>query len=318
MPTGSGFVFGPVRSRRLGWSLGINNVPAKTCTYSCVYCQLGRTDRARVVRSRFHDPAHIVAAVSDRLLACRAAGQPVDYATFVPDGEPTLDHGLGETIRAIQGLGIRVAVLTNGSLLWQSDVRADLASADLVSVKVDAVREETWREIDRPIGTLRHVTVLEGLRHFAAEYAGSLLTETMLVAGLNDGDADVRATADFVDALEPVHAFVAIPTRPPAEAWVRAPTMDAARCVCDRFRAYWVPTSCLLEETDERAAPFAVSPNAAAGLLAIVAVHPMTESAARDYLERAGAGWSIAEALLEERRVVAVRHGGRTFLRAAR
>ena len=109
--------FGPVRSRRLGWSLGINNVPPKTCTYSCVYCQVGATDRARREREVFFEPGAVVAAVRERVAACQAAGQPVDYATFVPDGEPTLDRHLGEAIRGVAALGVRVAVLTNGSLL---------------------------------------------------------------------------------------------------------------------------------------------------------------------------------------------------------
>jgi wyosine [tRNA(Phe)-imidazoG37] synthetase (radical SAM superfamily) len=307
--------FGPIRSRRLGWSLGINNVPAKTCTYSCVYCQVGATDRARLERATFCEPDEVVTAVRDRLAECRAMDQAIDYATFVPDGEPTLDRHLGAEVRGIAALGLKVAVLTSGSLLWRDDVRAELMPADWVSLKVDSVDEASWRRVDRPIGGLRLETVLEGMRRFAAEYRGDLVTETMLVSGLNDDEASLIRTAAFVSALDPLRAYVAVPTRPPAEPWVRAPSADAARDAAGIFAAADVPTSCLVEESE---GPFAVVGDPGQGLLGIVAVHPMTETAARDYLVRSGAGWSVAQALIDSGRIEAVRHGWRTYLRGAR
>jgi wyosine [tRNA(Phe)-imidazoG37] synthetase (radical SAM superfamily) len=307
--------FGPVRSRRLGWSLGINNVPPKTCSYSCVYCQVGATDRARLERAEYFAPAAIVDAVALRLAECRAAGQPVEYATFVPDGEPTLDLHLGEAIRDIAGLGLRVAVLTNGSLLWRADVREELAAPAWVSLKVDAVDEAIWRRLNRPIGNLRLEPVLEGMRRFAAEYRGDLVTETMLVAGVNDDGETLKRTAAFVSALEPLRAYVAIPTRPPAEAWVRGPSIAAAHRAAEVFRAVELPTELLVEDVADGFAP---STDPAAGLLGIVAVHPMTEADAREYLARSGGDWSTAQRLLDEGRLVAVRHGRGTFLRTRR
>ena len=308
--------FGPVRSRRLGWSLGINNVPPKTCTYSCVYCQVGATDRARLERAEYFAPEVIVDAVFTRLAECRTAGQPVDYATFVPDGEPTLDLRLGEVIRGVAGLGLKVAVLTNGGLLWREDVREELMAADLVSVKVDSVDEATWQRVNRPIGNLRLETVLDGMRSFAAEYRGDLVTETMLVAGINDDEASMEQTARFIGALEPLRAYVAIPTRPPAEPWVRAPSVDTARRAAGIFRAAELPTELLVE--DDCAETFSLSSDPAAGLLGIVAVHPMSFADARTYLARSGGHWSAAQRLLDEGRLVEVRHGGRTFLRTRR
>jgi wyosine [tRNA(Phe)-imidazoG37] synthetase (radical SAM superfamily) len=314
-PSALPVAFGPVRSRRLGWSLGINNVPPKTCSYSCVYCQVGATDLARVERTSHVAPTDIAAAVGARLEQCLSRGQPVDYATFVPDGEPTLDSHLGEAIREVAALGLDVAVLTNGSLLWRDDVRSELAAAAWVSVKVDTVDEPIWHRLNRPIGRLRLAAVLDGMRRFADEYRGDLVTETMLIPGLNDDAASVARTSAFVSALGPLRAYVAIPTRPPAEPWVRMPTIDAVRRAADAFRAAEVPTTCLIDELET---PFAPADDPDAGLLGIVAVHPMTEDDARDYLARSGADWSVAQALLDQGRIVTVRHRRRTYLRARR
>jgi wyosine [tRNA(Phe)-imidazoG37] synthetase (radical SAM superfamily) len=142
--------FGPVPSRRLGRSIGINHIPPKTCSYACVYCQVGRTSRLRTARRAFYAVDDIVADVARKVDDARAAGEPVDYLTLVPDGEPTLDINLGQVIERIKPLGVKIAVISNGSWLWRADVRRALAGADWVSVKVDAVRPDVWRRINRP------------------------------------------------------------------------------------------------------------------------------------------------------------------------
>lgn len=307
--------FGPVRSRRLGWSVGVNNIPAKTCSYACVYCQVGATDRARLDRAPFLDPGEIVAAVRTRLVECRAEGQAVDVVTFVPDGEPTLDAHLGEALRGVAALGPDVAVLTNGSLLWRDDVREDLIAASWVSIKVDTLDPATWTRLNRPIGGLRLDTVLDGVRRFAAEYRGDLVTETMLVAGMNDDDASLERTAAFVSALAPLRAYITLPTRPPTEPGVRAPSHETACRAAGIFHAAEIPVSCLLEDIED---PFTIIGDPTQALLGIVAVHPMLESSARDRLARSGADWSVAQALLDSGRITAVHHAGRTYLRGAR
>ena len=128
-------VYGPVPSRRLGRSLGINNVPPKTCSYSCLYCQLGRTLRVEVEPGSFYKIPRIAEQVGTKLKRAADKGELVDYVTFVPDGEPTLDADLGREIEVLKTLGVRVAVITNGSLLWREDVRQNLRHADWVSLK---------------------------------------------------------------------------------------------------------------------------------------------------------------------------------------
>jgi len=154
--------FGPVPSRRLGRSLGINNIPPKVCTYSCVYCQLGRTIKMQVERRAFYEPEDILRDVQDKVEKAREAGESVDYLTFVPDGEPTLDINLGREIELLRPLGIKIAVITNSSLIWREDVREALMKADWVSLKMDSVREEVWRRINRPHGSLQLTSILDG------------------------------------------------------------------------------------------------------------------------------------------------------------
>jgi len=222
--------FGPVPSRRLGQSLGVNNIPPKICTYACVYCQLGRTPRMQLTRQAFFRPEATAKVVLRRLEECDRAGVRVDYLSVVPDGEPTLDANLGELLMKLHELGPPVAVITNGSLLDRSDVRSELALADWVSVKVDAVRETTWRSVDRPHGKLRLEPILEGLRTFADSFSNVLVTESMLVAGVNDGEDDLEALTEFLAEVRPTVAYLGVPTRPPAEWWVRsAASADVVR-----------------------------------------------------------------------------------------
>lgn len=216
-------IFGPVPSRRLGRSLGINNIPPKSCTYSCIYCQVGPARRTEVVPHAFYDPERIVRDVERHLSQLRERGECVDYLTFVPDGEPTLDDHLGDTIERLRPLGIPVAVISNGSLLSRQDVRERLSQADWVSVKLDAVDPETWRQVNRPDPALDHEAMLDGMLQFASGFQGTLATETMLVAGVNDDDANAEAIGGLIKHIAPHRAYLSVPIRPPAEQRVRPP-----------------------------------------------------------------------------------------------
>ncbi|HUT58534.1 MAG TPA: radical SAM protein [Phycisphaerae bacterium] len=302
--------FGPVPSRRLGRSLGINNIPPKTCTYSCVYCQLGRTTKMQVERGPFNDPEEILRAVQDKVEKAREVGEPVDYLTFVADGEPALDINLGQEIELLKQSGIPIAVITNSSLVWREDVREALLEADWVSLKVDAVEEETWRGVDRPHGMLGLAAILNGVLEFGRDYAGTLATETMLVADLNDGPESIARVADFLARLRPAAAYLSIPTRPPAEAWAHAPDEEALN------RAYQILSDKVGQveyligyEGDA----FAFTGNVEEDLLSITAVHPMREDAVSAFLARAAANWSVVKQLIERDQIVQTVYRGDTF-----
>ena len=304
--------FGPVPSRRLGRSLGINNIPPKVCSYACVYCQVGRTAELTPERRGFYPPEDVVRQVETRVHEVRKRGEAIDYLAFVPDGEPTLDAHLGKEIAALRPLGIPVAVLSNASLVDREDVQTDLLRADWVSLKVDAVREDIWHRLNRPHGRLRLDDQLRGGLRFSGRFAGTLATETLLVAGLNDDEGHVDDLGRHLETLGPDLAYLSVPTRPPAEEWVRAPEDDVV------FRA-WQSLATRLPETrvelligDEGNA-FASTGDARADLLAITAVHPMRVEAVADLLARTRQGWPVVEALVEERLLARREHGGRTF-----
>jgi len=309
--------FGPVPSRRLGRSLGINNIPPKICTYSCAYCQLGRTIQMQVDRRVFYEPQEVVNDVEDKVIRAREAGERIDYLTFVPDGETTLDIGLGQEIELLRPLGIKIAVITNSSLLWRADVRKDLLKADWVSTKIDSVQQEVWRKIDRPHGALSLASILDGAMEFAQMFEGQLVTETMLVAGLNDSERDINQVAAFLTRLKPVKAYISIPTRPPAEAWVHSPTEEVIN------RAYQTFSSVL--ETPRSKHPtveyligyegnaFAFTGNIEEDLLSITSVHPMRQDAVSEFLERAEGDWDVVHQLITQDKLVEMAYEGHKF-----
>jgi wyosine [tRNA(Phe)-imidazoG37] synthetase (radical SAM superfamily) len=304
--------FGPVPSRRLGRSLGINNIPPKTCSYACAYCQVGRTLDLTTRRRPFYPLPEVARAIKTRVREVRAGGGAIDYLAFVPDGEPTLDVNLGQEISALRPLGIPVAVLSNASLLDDEDVASDLLRADFVSLKVDAVHEDVWRRVNRPHGDLRLDSLLRGGLRFSRRFAGTLATETLLVAGVNDDEAHLTDLGRYVQALGPDRAYLAVPTRPPAEEWVRPPGEDVVLRAFHSLVAQLPDTRVELLVGDEGDA-FASTGDARADLLAITAVHPMREEAVARLLARTGQGWPLVDALVAEGRLSRRAHHGATF-----
>ena len=306
------YVFGPVRSRRLGVSLGVNNIPYKVCSYTCIYCQLGRTIRLSAERRRYSDPEAVAREVA---AALEEAGR-VDYVSFVPDGEPTLDLSLGEEIERIEAdIGARVAVFTNSSLLWRGDVRSELARASYVSLKVDAGSEKTWRAIDRPAPVLGYSLVMDGVRRFAKDHGGAvyLTTETMLVAGVNDSRDELERIADILAELEPRKAYIAAPTRPPAEPWARPPTAEKLVEAHEVFRERGLRAELLA--APEPGPPELVGDDPVEALYRTIAVHPLPLDTARSLLAEKGLNPEEGlQRLLSKSDVVEARFRGRVFL----
>ncbi len=306
-------VFGPVPSRRLGQSLGIDPIPLKTCNWNCVYCQLGRSVPLTNARREYVPREAIVAEVRQALATQRPGA--IDWVTFVGSGEPTLHAGLGWLIRAVKGLtDLPVAVITNGALFYLPEVREELSAADAVLPTLDAGDAATYRRINRPWPTLTFERLVAGLLAFRRAYRGRLWLEVMLVRGLNDDAAALSAIRDLVRQIAPDEVHLNRPTRPPAEPWVE-PTDDAG------LRRAAAILGSVAHVVGPAAGSFDLSGSAtlADAILEIVTRHPMRE----DELRRAAARWApgqVEEALhelVESGRAQVVERYGTRFWTAA-
>ena len=302
--------FGPVPSRRLGQSLGINNIPPKSCSYSCVYCQVGRTLTRTIDLGKFYPPEAIVSAVTARVLELEQRREPLDFLTFVADGEPTLDIHLGREIEMLRPLGVPIAVISNASLLWREQVRESLRLADWVSLKVDAVREEEWRRINRPHPSLGLGEVLQGMLDFTTTFEGTLASDTILIAGVNDADESIAEIGRFLEKLQPSTAYLGIPTRPPAERWAGAPS---ERSVTQAYQILSERLSRVELLTGYEGLGFGTTGNVEADLLSITSVHPMREDAVRVLLGGGAADWSLVDRLVRGGALAEIKYRSQKF-----
>ncbi|MBN2466333.1 radical SAM protein [candidate division WOR-3 bacterium] len=223
------FVYGPVPSRRLGLSLGINVIPFKTCTLDCVYCQCGGTTRKTLGRRSFFPANDIIAAVRTAVRQWSTAKRhsSISYLTFAGEGEPTLNRDLGRIIRRLkQEFSIPVAVITNSTLLTDPQVRRDLYAADLVVPSLDAADQRTFARVNRCHRDLRVRDIIEGLKLFRLRYRGKLWLETMLVRGINDSVEQVVALRRAAWEIKPDRVQLNTVVRPPAEKSAKPMSQD--------------------------------------------------------------------------------------------
>lgn len=207
-------------------SLGVSPVPKKSCNYSCVYCQLGRTPKLERHREMYFPVEDIIKEVSGYL----ASGVNFDVLTVVGEGEPTLYAGLGELLTGLKRLTDKpLVVITNSSLMGDEQVREALKKADIVMPSLDAYDEESFKKINRPFKDTKFEEVYRGLVAFSQEYEGQLWLEVMLVRGLNDDEASLLKLKDLLAKIRYDRLFINSPVRPPAEKWVEEPDESTLR-----------------------------------------------------------------------------------------
>jgi len=212
------YIFGPVPSRRLGLSLGVDIVPFKVCSLDCIYCQLGRTTDKSLERRDYVPIEPVLKGLTDRI----ARGVRPDFITLSGSGEPTLNSRLGEFLEQIKLVtDIPVAVLTNGTLLFRQDVRADCSRADVVLPSLDAADEETFQRINRPHNRISVEKLIDGLCRFREEFAGGLWLEVFFVEGVNTATNQIAAIGDAIKRIRPDKVQLNTAVRPTAEADVR-------------------------------------------------------------------------------------------------
>ncbi len=207
-------IYGPVPSRRLGFSLGVDIIPFKTCTLDCIYCQLGSTRKTVCRRGSWFPPGEILAQIKGAL----GSGQKIDVITFSGSGEPTLSRDIGRLIRAIKKMTrIPVVVLTNGTLLTRKEVRRDLAAADIVVPSLDAVPGNLFRRVNRPNRALDPAKIIDGLVRFRKEFRGEIWLEIMLIRGVNDSPSHIEALGAAADRIRPDRIQLNTVVRPPSD-----------------------------------------------------------------------------------------------------
>jgi len=276
------YVYGPVPSRRLGQSLGVDPIPFKTCNYNCVYCQLGRTIPLTCERGLYVPPDDILVQVQEALEA-RETGD-IDYVTLVGQGEPTLNEGLGRIIEGIAEMTeIPIAVITNGALLHTQKVRKELMKADVVMPSLDAADDKTFRRLNRPCPRLHIEEIIGGMAEFSRVFNGQLWIEVMLCKGLNDGEASLCALHEALGRISPDRIQINVPVRPPAEPWIEIPDDETV------MRA-----TALLGDVSEAVAPYEGSfsldscHNLVDAVFSIIRRHPMREARLLDTLTHYG------------------------------
>jgi wyosine [tRNA(Phe)-imidazoG37] synthetase (radical SAM superfamily) len=286
------FVFGPLPSRRLGQSLGVDPLPLKICNWNCVYCQLGRTAPLSNERREYFPRANILAEIRAALAVHKPGA--IDWVTFVGSGETTLHAGVGWLIRQVQSLtDIPVAVITNGSLLHLEEVRQELSVADVVMPSFDAGSVSLYRRINRPWPGLSYELLLEGLVAFRKEYRGRLWIEVMLMRGINDSEEALQDIAAAMQRIQPDQIHINLPSRPPAEPSVQLPDEEGLR----RAAAILGERAQVVQPSGGGFDLSSCDPIADA-VIAIISRHPMREEELRRALER----WSPGqvEAALQE------------------
>jgi wyosine [tRNA(Phe)-imidazoG37] synthetase (radical SAM superfamily) len=303
------YVFGPVPSRRLGQSLGIDTIPLKTCNWNCVYCQLGRSTPLINQRSEYI-PATKILSQTKIALAAHSRDE-IDWITFVGSGEPTLHAGIGGLIQEVKKMtDIPVAVITNGSLLFSPTVRKELMEADAVLPSLDAGTPELYKKINRPHPEIPYETFIEGLIRFQREFQGEYWLEVMLVQGFNDTEEALKSIADKIIDIQPTKVHLSAPTRPPAEKWVKPPDEEAimrAIAILGDAAVVTTPVSGVFDLDGGE--------NIIEGIIGIITRHPMSEEQLLNAIEDSQdeVQTEIIHELKESNRVQIIERFGKKF-----
>lgn len=243
------YLYGPVTSRRLGLSLGVDIVPFKVCTLDCIYCQLGGTTQKTTDRAEYVLPEAVLAELSETI----ARGMKADFITIGGSGEPTLNSRLGELIDGIKKItDIPVALLTNGTLLYRQDVRADCAKADVVLPSLDAGGKRVFEEINCPHKDILIENLISGLCVFRNEFAGQIWLEVLLIEGLNTDTGQIAKIKNAIEQIRPDKVQLNTAVRPTTQAGIKKVDLEKLETIaaylgekCEVV-ADFSPGSCLM------------------------------------------------------------------------
>ena len=233
LSSGYRYTYGPVQSRRLGRSLGVDLVPFKICSFDCIYCQLGRTTNKTIQRKEYISTIKVIQEVEKRL----SGNLPFDYITLAGSGEPTLHSDIGLIIQAIKSFtSIPIAVITNGSLLLETEVQDALMEADLIIPSLDAGSEKLFKKINRPHKDLNFNTIVDGICEFRNRFKKSILLEVFLLSKINDLIPEIENIASLVNRINPDKVQLNTVARPPAEEYARPISTEKLMVIKNMFK----------------------------------------------------------------------------------
>ena len=299
-------LYGPVPSRRLGYSLGVDLLPFKTCSLSCIYCQLGRSQKTTIRRINPYSEKKILDEIKEFL----KTGARVDFITFSGSGEPTLNKSIGQLIREIKKITkIPVAVLTNSTLLSRAEVRKQLAAAEVVVPSLDAATQPVFEKINRPHPSLKVEKIIDGLAKFRKEFKGQIWLEIMLVKGVNDSPAHLKKLKEAVDRINPDKIHLNTVVRPPAEKTARPLTPEEMNKIRGFFGEKAEVVASFRKKEQEK-----TPPHIAEAILAIVRRRPVSLEDLENSLGQTREELSLQiQKLLQQKKIKQVSHLDRDY-----
>lgn len=275
-------VFGPVRSRRLGLVLGINNLKPNVCSYDCIYCPSGKTSCCSICTNNCLSPYELYISVKNKLEEIIKYGKKIDYILFAGSGDPALDSSLAKEISILREFGYKIAVFTNSALLWNENIQENLMFADYVSLKIDTVNEDNWLKINRPHQRLRYDLILKGIEQFSQKFKGQLTTETTLIKNINDSSEEIEKLGKFLNSIKRKMSYFMTPMFPPAENYAVSPDAETLKKLSTIITEK-VSNSMLLccPEKEE----FFATDDFETELLGLLALHPVNEEAVATFVK---------------------------------
>lgn len=269
-------VFGPIRSRRLGLVLGVNNIKQKVCSYNCIYCPEGKTSCCSVCTDTCVSPYELFILVKNKLSEIDKMGKKVDYILFTGSGDPLLDADLAREISLIREFDYKTAVFANPSLLWNEQIQENLLYADYVSLKIDTVNEDTWLKMNRPHQRLHYDLILSGIEQFSKRFKGTLTTETTIIKDFNDNKNEIEELGKFLNRIIRKASYFMVPIYPPQESFAVSPSDKTLKYLSEIIQEK-ITNSIMLccPKTEE----FIATDDFEKELLGLLKIHPVTEEA---------------------------------------
>jgi wyosine [tRNA(Phe)-imidazoG37] synthetase (radical SAM superfamily) len=302
-------VFGPVRSRRLGLVLGVNNVKKKVCSYDCIYCPIGEKSCCSICTNNCLSPHELYFAVKNKIDEIKKSGKDIDYILFAGNGDPALDSNLSQEISILREFGYKIAVFTNSALLWNENIQENLMYADYVSLKIDTVNEETWLKINQPHQRLRYNLILDGIEQFSKRFKGTLATETMLIKNINDNETEIENLGNFLNNINRFTSYFMTPIYPTLKSNAVSPDTETLLRLSEFIKAT-VSNSVMLccPETEE----FFATDDFENELIGLLEMHPVNETAVKSFA-LANTKINKLNELIELKLIKQLEHNGKKY-----